>query len=217
MDDPAKIWDDILASKLPTENTTATASAYQRCRLRLSRQPTAIHLKHRPRNPALIPEGLRKVIRSLVSGEAPWPLFVAGPAGVGKTCAGLCLLDYAGGWYRTVEEFCEDLRIAELRGLDWRTPEARGTYWPADLWRQVEQARLVVLDELGAREKVSDHHYAAVKRLVDLREGKPLVCLSNLGLGDLARLYDDRLTSRLSAGTVVILEGPDRRLRKDSP
>jgi hypothetical protein len=38
------------------------------------------------------------------------------------------------------------------------------------------------------------------------------VVLSNLELDTLAKVYDDRIASRLGAGTVAYLGGEDRRL-----
>ena len=58
---------------------------------------------------------------------------------------------------------------------------------------------------------VSDHHYETIKRCIDDRHGKPLVCISNLNMKELAGVYDDRVASRISAGTIVVTEG-DRRL-----
>jgi len=48
----------------------------------------------RERNPALIEQTLQEVIKRLVAGTAPWPLFLYGKAGCGKTCASWALLDY---------------------------------------------------------------------------------------------------------------------------
>jgi DNA replication protein DnaC len=79
-------------------------------------------------------------------------------------------------------------------------------------WQRIREASFVVLDELGCRDRVSDHVYEAVKRLLDEREGRPLMVLSNLDLEAIEKLYDDRLTSRLAAGTVVELIGPDMRV-----
>lgn len=81
-----------------------------------------------------------------------------------------------------------------------------------NLWTELAESNLVVLDEIGGRERVSDHHYETVKRILDDREGRPLICLSNLDAARLAAIYDDRIVSRLMAGTTVILSGRDRRL-----
>jgi DNA replication protein DnaC len=182
-------------------------------RLHLSRDPPAQRQAPRiVRTLAEIDPNLRQAIRQLVAGELAWPLFLCGPCGVGKTCAALCLLDHAGGEYHTVRGLCDLLIQAQQGRLEWSREGRGGILWPEKLWARLAGAPLVVLDELGGRERVSDHHYEAVKTLVDERHGKPFVVLSNLPLSAIAGLYDDRLFSRLGAGTVVALEGEDRRI-----
>lgn len=161
-----------------------------------------------------VPEALRQTIRLLVDGEAPWPLFLHGPAGTGKTCAALALLDYAEGEYLTAEGMAARLIESQQGRLTWYKDGHGGNLWPEHVWREYRCAPLVVLDEIGARERVSDHHYDCVKRMLDERDGWPLVVISNMDTGQLVRVYDERVVSRLAAGTVVRLEGEDRRLRR---
>jgi DNA replication protein DnaC len=85
---------------------------------------------------------------------------------------------------------------------------------PANIWNGIDRAPLVVLDEIGCRDAVSDFRYETTKRVIDARRGKPLVCISNLSLGELVGLYDDRISSRLAEGTVFCLDGDDRRLKQ---
>lgn len=148
----------------------------------------------------------------MVSGKNPWPLFLYGPVGTGKTCAALCLLDWAGGEYWTVAGLCAMLIQCQQGRLEWSHEGRGGTIWPERFWRMVRQAPLVVLDELGCRGNVSDAHYEAVKTVVDERAGLPLVVLSNLSLEGVEKGYDDRIASRLALGTVIHLQGMDRRL-----
>lgn len=161
-----------------------------------------------------IDPALRTAIRAAVLAETPWPLVVHGPAGCGKTCAALCVLDHAGGEYHTAAGLCETIIRAQQGRLEWSHEGRGGMLWPEQFWRKLAAASLVVLDELGSRERVSDHHYECVKRVLDDRAGKPLIVLSNLGLEKIASLYDDRIASRLAAGTVVRMEGDDRRLQR---
>ena len=71
---------------------------------------------------------------------------------------------------------------------------------------------LCVIDEIGAREKVSDHQYETLKTAIDRRQGQPLVLISNVSPPELSRVFDDRIASRCGAGTVVEVIGPDQRL-----
>jgi hypothetical protein len=173
------------------------------------------------RDPAAVEPPLDAALRALVAGEAAWPLFVHGNAGTGKTCGLLCLVDHCpGAVYHTASSLCSALIDAQQGRLTWRAAgslwdrgaAATGTAHPEQLWAWLARRPLVVLDELGSRDRVSDHHYDAVKRVLDERHGKPLAVASNHPLAALAKLYDDRVASRLAAGTVVRLQGRDRRL-----
>jgi DNA replication protein DnaC len=83
----------------------------------------------------------------------------------------------------------------------------------AFLWRAVEQADLVVLDELCGRSKETELEYQAVKRLAGLRDLKPAIYVSNLPPEALRDTYDERIYSRLACGTVFKLDGKDRRFK----
>ncbi len=147
----------------------------------------------------------------MVTGRSPWPLVMTGSAGTGKTCAALCLVDYAHGRYWTAADLCDLLVRAQQGRLEWSNCGYGGTHWPEHVWGWVAGASVLALDEIGTR-TVSDFAYETVKRVIDEREGKPLVVVSNLTLEALARVYDDRVVSRLAAGTVVEMAGRDRRV-----
>lgn len=165
------------------------------------------------RHPHLIPDDLRAAIRSLVNGESPWPLLAYGGAGTGKSCAMLSLTDYAGGCYWTVGDLCETI-IAAQQGRLMTTGSNGCEYesFESDVWSRISRQRFAVLDEIGSRAMVSDHHYNCVKKFLDMRTGKPAAYLSNLNPSELVRLYDDRIASRLASGTVLEITGPDRRI-----
>lgn len=192
----------------------------------MNSEPRPTYFPGVSRSPDMIASGLRETIKQLVNGILPWPLFMHGPPGVGKTCAALCLLDRCyslgivtfekdgkwfgaqdqpGGIYKTSQEVCDAL-FGEFG--------RKGKPVTERTWKEWTASRLTVLDEIGAREKVGDFVYNTTKQLIDVRAGKPLIVISNLDLKALSVLYDDRLTSRLGSGTVVKLEGEDRRLQR---
>lgn len=177
-------------------------------------EPTVTVMPEIKRSVAGIDQGLRDVIRKLVTGESPWPLFLHGPAGSGKTCAGLCLLDHSCGLYYTASRLCDDYALSKGGKFYYvREGHSSAVCWPQSFWGMISFAGLVVLDEIGCRDRVTDHHYEAIQGVLDNRAFKPLVCISNHDLDALGRIYDDRITSRIARGTVIELQGRDRRLR----
>lgn len=153
----------------------------------------------------LVDENLRQTFRDLVSGKAPWPLFLFGLVGPGKTCAALALADYIDRenkhWpaYYTMETLCNEAmdhdRWAEKTAVFRNSP-------------------LVIVDEIGEREKVADLYSTTLKQVLDARDQRKNrvgIYISNLSPDDLSRLFDDRLISRLTCGTIFELTGPDRR------
>jgi DNA replication protein DnaC len=148
-------------------------------------------------------EPILGAFRGLVGGTLPWPLFLHGQPGSGKTCAALALLDHAiTGAYATCTELVERTHKGYNGGVGIRWDEHFG---PA-------RRALVVLDELGTRKTITDTHYEVVQKMLDLREHYPLIVISNLNIEEVGALYDERIASRCAAGTVVELKGRDRRI-----
>lgn len=210
---PAEMWDKLIASALAQKkpsNTERKRSGLIPLRLQATSkrvEPTIID-----RSVAEIADGIRATFRELISGHNPWPLLMHGQAGTGKTCALLCLLDYAGGEYHTVSGLCSLMNRAALGRVEWYREGRGGTLWPEMIWERIAKQPLIVLDEIGCRSNVSDAHYEVVKEMIDIRQRKPFAVISNLAPDILGKLYDDRILSRLSSGTVIELAGPDRRL-----
>jgi hypothetical protein len=218
---PAEIWDQQVASALAQSiGKVILPRRKNLVKLRLSKDK----VQQDPGSEAIFPwpraersiagidETLRGIIRKLVGGEAPWPLFLTGGVGVGKTCAAACLLDLSGGLYFTVPHLCFRMIQAQQGGLDWSQPGGGHRLSEAALWDWIKKVPLVVMDELGCRDRVSDHHYDTVKRVIDARECSPLIAVSNWDQDELARFYDDRVASRLAAGTSIELLGKDLRM-----
>ena len=86
-----------------------------------------------------------------------------------------------------------------------------------DPWRKIQEKHLVVLDDIGAREKMNEVHYQAVRRFADEREthhNRVAIYTSNIDPDGIADIYGDRIASRLLCGTVFRLDGPDRRFSR---
>lgn len=165
---------------------------------------------HRERDS--IAAATRLVMSELVQGFRPWPLLLTGQTGSGKTCAALCMIDAYGGWYRTCLAWCEELALAKRGEFFKRYANCEVKIFPNALRQDWTNQPLVALDDLGVRDKPTDHERETVKEALDGREGLPAVFISNLSLLELAKVYDDRIASRLGAGTVVEMQG-DRRVK----
>jgi len=170
-------------------------------------------LPDKPRDAEKINDTLRTAIRRCAAAELPWPLFVHGLQGRGKSCAGLCAFDKWGGWYITVTDFRDKMIFAQKHGGERCHPQG---FQPTvdELWVAVGLCHLFVLDELGMRSPPSGFEYEIVKRAADKRENRPAIFISNHNLDALSVIYDARIVSRLAGGTVVHLKGPDRRIER---
>ncbi len=151
------------------------------------------------RNLASVDAGLLAMLRKLVAGQAEWPLYLYGAPGRGKTSAALALADVV-----------ETASYATCEGLaDATMADEAGT-----LWARIQTKHLAILDELGARERVTDLGYSVVKRFCDLREqfaGRVAIYIGNVQPEAIPRIYDDRIASRVLCGICYHLDGGDRR------
>ena len=99
--------------------------------------------------------------------------------------------------------------------LYWHGDSDGWQVFPEDFWRVGWQRYdFTIMDDLGTQTKASDHEYETALTGLDMRHCKPLVVTTNVGLDEIARLFDDRVASRLAGGTVVEVVGDDQRLRR---
>ena len=160
------------------------------------------YICNKPRDHTRIDPAIKEKLATILR----WPLFLFGFPGTGKTCAALCMADTGrSAVYRRVPDMLDEL-IRMSKG-DLKKDDA---VW----WTTWESVGIVILDELGSREQVSDFHYENVLKAIDSREDKPAIFISNLPIHKLVNIYDARIASRLAAGTVIEFTGPDRRLQR---
>jgi len=173
-------------------NGTETAPPPGMAKLALRPQAERRILRKAFRSMCRVDQTLVATFRKLAAGKAPWPLYLHGPVGTGKTMAALALCDFAdSAAYYTVDGLCS-LIVAG-------SPEA-----VAEEWSQMEGKALVVLDEIGEREKVGDLHYSAVKQMLDTRDlhaERIAIYISNLEI--LIPCRSVRLVSRLAFLTLA--------------
>lgn len=191
-----------------------TSSDQRLSRLRLRPGPEFRVEEDKPRS-MTGPDGVAKAVRQTMVDVAqmtkPWPLYFFGPPGRGKTMAALSLLDFC--WLPYLYYTCKSLRDLLIVAQQGHCP----IEWPYgikeyEVWRHISRANIVVLDELAVSTKVTDHHYEAVVKVLDAREFKPLIVISNVTPDQLKTIYDDRIFSRACCGTLVDFSGyRDRR------
>ena len=165
-----------------------------------------------PHDWSLVPAAMKAAIDGCRSGALPWPLTLAGPVGCGKTCAALCMWDEVTDGtriFRTVTDLADKFHHAKMTDAGEVLV----------MWEYLTAAKLVVLDDLGARSP-SEMTNEMVLSLLMRRIARPTVVTTNLtSLDQITRMYDDRITSRLSAGTVVmpsLAKLPDMRVARSS-
>lgn len=142
-----------------------------------------------------------------------WPLLMHGSVGSGKTCA--AALVHA-SWpttpvrWVTALEFIRWIQTARREG-DVLLPGAMYETTEVSLWSWVvDQPSMLILDDLGIRVP-TESQQEIVYELIDRRRDKPMLITSNHDLTTLGNLYDQRVASRLSAGTSLHFDLDDRR------
>ena len=163
-----------------------------------------------PRDPRRINPALLNDLRDLCAGKAQWPLFLFGEVDTGKTRAALCLGDVSGGWYLELPNLCRMLITAGKGELQWSSGYRRTE---GEIWDAIQSTSLIILDEIGTKDNTTDNHYEVTKRVLDMRAGRPAVYISNLDVDGIEAVYDDRVASRMSCGT-LFQTGPDRRIEE---
>lgn len=145
---------------------------------------------------------LKQAMRDLVAGNLRWPLLIFGPSGTGKTSASLALADrIETASYTTAEDLATFVMTHDAIEVESE-------------WKRIAGKSLAILDELACRERVTDLGYSVVKKFMDLREqeaGRVAIFVTNVEPGELVGLYDRKIYSRATAGTVIELTGADRR------
>lgn len=131
-----------------------------------------------------------------------WPWYVWGPTGVGKSCAVAALYErWPDAIFLYAPQFIPDF------------VHARVEHRAGGMLNSLRDASLVFLDDVATREMTVPQTEALLLTL-EKREGKPLIMTGNLSPQKLGECLDDRIASRICAGVVIEINGPDRRLEK---
>jgi len=178
--------------------------------------PTKEIRPHIPRDIDLILPEIRAVIRECTRGLAPWPLLICGQVGIGKTRAALAVHDWYGGMFWEFATLVRDFGLSKGGMLFDMAHIYAPKIYQQEFWRRISDAALVIVDEIGAKQQ-TDHSHEALMTLCGIRECRPLMMLTNLLPSEIETAYDDRAASRMTAGTVCVVRGDDRRRVSMSP
>jgi len=156
----------------------------------------------------LVDPMFRVVIRQAMVGRKPWPLFVYGPAGGGKTCAALCIADAYHATYWTAKAFVDRYRQCVLG--EAVTPGGYA-YTEFEFWTHYVREPMVIIDDIG-RGRMTDFIRETINIALDKRHNMPLMLITNKTPAEIATMFDDPIASRMSEGTRYEHKSRDRRL-----
>ena len=153
-----------------------------------------------------------KVCRS----DSSWSIYLHGATGRGKTYAAAAvyvLWERSAMWEDTTQLIRKIMRCRSEGSIFERVGETSVQKTEGSIMEQVSETSLVVLDDIGLRAP-SEAAYDAIYELVASRKGKPTIFTSNLTPEAIHKLYDARIASRMTSGTVIEMTGSDRRMSK---
>lgn len=160
----------------------------------------------------MVSQDLIETVRDAIKDQR-YPIFIHGTPGVGKSSLAGCIFRSVPGtprWFtatnfiRMVQTCRREGKIA-LGGGAGLVNEKR--FWEI----RVDRPELLVIDDIGLR-KATNSQFEIIFELVDRRVGLPTVFTSNCDLDGISATFDERISSRFSAGTVIEMNGPDRRI-----
>lgn len=227
--DSADTFSEAVALSLQRASTTTLTRGIQKLAVRtepkISARPDIV------RRLAEVPQSLRSVIRKLVSGESPWPLYLWGDAGVGKTCTALVMLDHCGN--DAFLRSCSDpirpwlagfIDVRSIAGIKINIDKGKYRWGDGDreevarwdrLLKVVHRRPLVVFEEIGVGREAADFRLDSLLEVLDQRANdpvRPFVVTSNIQPSMVPDIYDDRIADRILCGTVHQMVGKSRRM-----
>jgi predicted ATPase len=148
------------------------------------------------------------------------PIYLFGNAGRGKSYAmAAAFMSWPGKsavWHDVSQLLRKIIRCRMGEGF---IHERRGSesfqVWESQIMERISESSIACFDDVGLRSP-SDAMYDAWYEIVNSRKRKATIYTGNLAPEDLHKVYDARIASRMTEGTVIELAGPDRRLQGTS-
>lgn len=191
------------SSEPPPASTPPYAPIVRRAEVRRDYRPRMERSKDE------IAPRLKEELLAMVRGRRRWPVYINGPVGVGKTAAVLTLVDQVeNAIYMAAAEMMDGIRAARAKRL---LSDSSYDISETGLFGRWAASKLVVIDEVGQRRDPTAWTDSTIQRVLDDRIDKPTILIGNHDLADLAKVMDDRVVSRLSAGSIIHVDGEDRR------
>lgn len=158
------------------------------------------------------PETMATLRKHAARGE--WPFYFKGEVGRGKSYTAAAVYRRWTGRARWMSfvEFCDrSMRLAKEGELNIYVDGRLCEYTRESWWRGIADMGLVVLDEIGSG---MSHEWRneTLWNLLEKRKGKPLILTGNLTLDQLRTKFDERVQSRIKAGTIIDFTGRDLRI-----
>lgn len=141
-----------------------------------------------------------------------FPILLSSPPGLGKTLAMACLyrtLPQSVYWWDAIN-FVRFVQQARRDG-SIVLPGALYECSESSIWKtRIDKPHILFIDEIGLRNP-SPSQYEIMYELINRRADKPTIYSTNKTLKELHEMFDARISSRLSAGTIIEIQGGDRR------
>ena len=175
----------------------------------------------RPENARIKPEIYRdreqvhKTLRAAMNisiVQKLWPLTMHGQPGTGKTCAALSLTDYC-GWaiYEKMQSLMAT-RIQASKGELYTKGQQPRKLSERDYLTQLERMELVIVDEVGMSDVPSSYERQCLHELLDARENKATILITNRTLKEISVMYGEAILSRILGGNTCECDWEDRRI-----
>jgi len=141
----------------------------------------------------------------------PWALILSGPPAVGKTHLAVSWMRRC--WRRSLPAAW----MWETRAsAEWRKSFAEGVGEADAFIDSLAEAKALVIDDFGVVSPTANGWIVAMNTILCYREAHqlPTLITTNLSSADVARIYGERVASRLGAGIGLRVDGPSGRARE---